>query len=86
MFPYDAGNLIRCDCGHAASQHSDAGCAAGPKPCRCAKSPTTIVLEEIALLRPEWLTAHRKVSELGGETRAIAESDVGRAPVLRKVV
>jgi hypothetical protein len=53
MFPYDSGNLIRCDCGHAVAQHTDAGCTAVP--CRCQKTPSTIVLDEIALLRPEWL-------------------------------
>jgi hypothetical protein len=57
MFPYDSGNLIRCDCGHAVNVHSEAGCSAGPMPCRCPKTPAAIVLEEIALLRPEWLAA-----------------------------
>jgi hypothetical protein len=56
MFPYDSGNLIRCDCGHAAAQHSDAGCGAEPVLCRCLKSPSTIVIDEIAALRPDWLT------------------------------
>jgi len=55
MFPYDSGNLIRCDCGHPVAQHSEAGCSAGPIPCRCQKTPTAVVLDEIALLRPEWL-------------------------------
>lgn len=55
MFPYDSGNLIRCDCGHPVAQHTDAGCSAGPIPCRCPKTPSAIVLDEIALLRPEWL-------------------------------
>ena len=57
MFPYDAGNLIRCDCGHAVTQHSDAGCSGSSEACRCPKTPSAIVLDEIALLRPEWLTA-----------------------------
>jgi hypothetical protein len=26
-------------------------------PCRCQKTPSAIVLDEIALLRPEWLAA-----------------------------
>jgi hypothetical protein len=26
-------------------------------PCRCPKTPSAIVLDEIALLRPEWLEA-----------------------------
>jgi hypothetical protein len=56
MFPSESGNLIRCDCGHSAAQHSDAGCTAGPLPCRCKKTPSAIVLDEIALLRPDWLT------------------------------
>jgi hypothetical protein len=55
MFPYDAGNLIRCECGHAVTQHAEAGCSAGPVRCRCPKTPSAIVLDEIALLRPEWL-------------------------------
>lgn len=86
MFPYDAGNLIRCDCGHAASQHTDAGCGAGPKPCRCSKSPTAIVMDEIAQLRPEWLSARTAAPASGGEPRSVAEADVGSAAVLRKVV
>jgi hypothetical protein len=53
MFPYETGNLIRCDCGHAVAQHSEAGCSV--LPCRCQKTPTAVVLDEIALLRPEWL-------------------------------
>jgi hypothetical protein len=53
MFGFDAGNLIRCDCGHAVSQHSDAGCSAPACPCR--KTPSAVVLDEIALLRPQWL-------------------------------
>lgn len=57
MFAYDAGNLIRCECGHGVTQHSEAGCSAGPAPCRCPKTPSAIVLDEIALLRPEWLAA-----------------------------
>jgi hypothetical protein len=55
MFPYDTGNLIRCDCGHAAAQHSDAGCDAG-LPCRCSKTPSTVVIDEITALRPDWLS------------------------------
>jgi hypothetical protein len=55
MFPYDSGNLIRCDCGHAVAEHSDAGCSAGSMSCRCPKTPSAIVLDEIAVLRPEWL-------------------------------
>lgn len=56
MFPYLTGTLIRCDCGHAVAQHSAAGCApAAPIVCRCQKTPAAIVLDEIALLRPEWL-------------------------------
>jgi hypothetical protein len=57
MFPYDAGNLIRCECGHALAAHSEAGCAGDSRPCRCPSTPAAIVLDEIALLRPEWLTA-----------------------------
>ena len=58
MFPYDSGNLIRCDCGHPVTQHSEAGCScgAGSTSCRCPQTPAAIVLDEIALLRPEWLT------------------------------
>ena len=55
MFTYDSGNLIRCECGHPVAQHTDAGCTAGPVPCRCLKTPSAIILDEIALLRPEWL-------------------------------
>jgi hypothetical protein len=54
MFSADHASLIRCDCGHAVAEHSAAGCAAGPKPCRCAKSSSAVVLDEIALLRPQW--------------------------------
>jgi hypothetical protein len=57
MFPTETGNLIRCDCGHTVAQHSEAGCAAALGPCRCRKTPSAIVLDEIALLRPEWLGA-----------------------------
>jgi len=57
MFPYESGDLIRCECGHAMAQHSEVGCSAGPVPCRCPKTPSAIVLDEIALLRPEWLAA-----------------------------
>jgi hypothetical protein len=54
MIPFSSGDLIRCDCGHAVAQHSDSGCGAGA-PCRCVKTPSGIMLEEIAALRPEWL-------------------------------
>ena len=53
MFPHPAATLIRCDCGHAAGEHSDSGC--GLRKCRCAKTPSMIVVDEIAALRPEWL-------------------------------
>jgi hypothetical protein len=52
MFPYDTGTLIRCDCGHAASQHADSGCTADA--CLCSKSSASIVIDEIEALRPEW--------------------------------
>jgi hypothetical protein len=52
MFPDDTGNLIRCDCGHAAAQHTTSGCGAGE--CACMKTPAGIILDEIATLRPEW--------------------------------
>jgi hypothetical protein len=55
MFPYETGNLIRCDCGHAASEHTAEGCAGGPGDCRCTKTATVIVLDEISALRPGWL-------------------------------
>jgi|GEM_PF-6168332 hypothetical protein len=55
MFPSESGNLIRCDCSHSVAQHTEAGCSADPLPCSCQKTPSAIVLDEIALLRPEWL-------------------------------
>ncbi len=55
MSPLATGNLIRCDCGHAAADHSDAGCGADAVSCACLKTPATIVIDEIAELRPEWI-------------------------------
>jgi hypothetical protein len=55
MSPFSTGNLIRCDCGHAVNDHSDAGCGAVALPCACLKTPATIVIDEIAELRPEWI-------------------------------
>jgi hypothetical protein len=55
MFPHRAGTLIRCDCGHGAGEHSGSGCAL--RPCRCTKTPSMIVVDEIAVLRPDWLRA-----------------------------
>jgi hypothetical protein len=55
MFPFNQGNLIRCDCGHTAAEHTDAGCTATVAACPCLKAPSTIVIDEIAALRPEWL-------------------------------
>jgi hypothetical protein len=60
MFPYDTGNLIRCECGHAAAQHTDSGCTVAA--CDCMKSPTAIVIDEIELLRPEWLAPKKSNS------------------------
>jgi hypothetical protein len=54
MVPREPGDLIRCDCGHSARQHSAAGCSAGPAHCRCLKTASAVVAEELALLRPEW--------------------------------
>jgi hypothetical protein len=85
MFPFEPGNVIRCECGHAVAQHTDTGCSGGPAACRCQKTPSAIVLDEIALLRPEWLEVQRP-ADLSGEARVPVESDVGSAPVLRKVV
>jgi hypothetical protein len=53
--PHNFGNLIRCDSGHALVEHSDAGCIADQTACRCRQTPFAIVLDEIAVLRPEWL-------------------------------
>jgi hypothetical protein len=53
MFPHPAATLIRCDCVHAAGEHTLSGC--GARKCRCAKTPSIIVVDEIAVLRPEWL-------------------------------
>jgi hypothetical protein len=52
--PVDPGELIRCDCGHTAAQHSAAGCTAGPVRCRCPKTFSAVIQEELALLRPGW--------------------------------
>jgi hypothetical protein len=57
MVRRDPGELIRCDCGHSASQHSAAGCSAGPALCRCLKTPSAVVQDELAFLRPEWFGA-----------------------------
>jgi hypothetical protein len=62
MFPYDAGNLIRCECRHSVAAHAETGCSL---PCRCPKTPSAIVLDEIALLRPEWLRAKPAAQEAG---------------------
>jgi hypothetical protein len=56
MSPADPGELIRCDCGHSAAQHSTAGCTAGPVRCRCLKTFSAVIQEELALLRPGWLS------------------------------
>lgn len=55
MSPFSTGHLIRCDCGHAVADHSDAGCGAETPACACPKTPATIVIDEIAELRPEWI-------------------------------
>jgi hypothetical protein len=57
MAPRDSSELIRCDCGHSAAEHSAAGCSAGPQLCRCLKTPFAVVQDELALLRPEWFAA-----------------------------
>jgi hypothetical protein len=54
MFSADHAGLIRCDCSHPVSDHSATGCGGGPKACRCPKTPSAVVLDEIALLRPAW--------------------------------
>jgi hypothetical protein len=59
MSPFGVGNLLRCDCGHSAAQHTDAGCGAG---CRCLKSPSSILAEEIETLRPEWAEPEDRAS------------------------
>lgn len=53
--PHNFENLIRCDCGHALIEHSDVGCVTDQTACRCRQTPSAIVLDEIAVLRPEWL-------------------------------
>jgi hypothetical protein len=55
MSPVDPGELIRCDCGHPAAQHTSAGCTSGPARCRCLKTFSAVIQEELALLRPGWL-------------------------------
>jgi len=56
MFAEDPGKLIRCDCGHALADHTETGCATSEERCGCRKTPSAVLMDEIALLRPDWLS------------------------------